>query len=166
MSKSTNDWMDRLVEKYSVPTEKVETPKRILTEEQIKNALLAFTGEIQQLPPMVSAIKKDGVSLYKLARKGIEIERETRAVHIHRFDITYFNNPFMNVVIECSKGTYVRTLAHDLGKALGCGGCLSALRRDASGPLHIDQAHTLDDILTETRETLVERTLTPAEILP
>ena len=72
----------------------------------------------------------------------------------------------MNVVIECSKGTYVRTLAHDLGKALGCGGCLSALRRDASGALHIDQAHTLDDILTETRETLVERTLTPAEILP
>lgn len=142
-----------------------ESDPSAVTEEQMKNALLAFTGEIQQLPPMVSAIKKDGVALYKLARKGIEIERETRAVHIHRFDITHFNNPFTDVVIECSKGTYIRTLAHDLGKALGCGGCLSALRRDASGPLHIDQAHTLDDILTETRETLVERTLTPAEIL-
>ena len=143
-----------------------ESDASAVTEEQIKKALHAFTGEIQQLPPMVSAIKKDGVSLYKLARKGIEIERETRAVHIHRFDITHFKNPFTDVVIECSKGTYVRTLAHDLGKALGCGGCLSALRRNGSGSLHINQAHTLDDILTETRETLVERTLTPAEILP
>ena len=143
-----------------------ESDASAVTEEQIKNALHAFTGKIQQLPPMVSAIKKNGVSLYKLARKGIEIERETRAVHIHRFDITHFKNPFTDVVIECSKGTYVRTLAHDLGEALGCGGCLSALRRDASGPLHIDQAHTLDDILTETRETLIDRMLTPADILP
>ena len=143
-----------------------ESDPSAVTEEQIKTALLAFTGEIQQLPPMVSAIKKDGVALYKLARKGIEIERETRAVHIHRCDIAHFKNPFTDIVVKCSKGTYVRTLAHDLGKALGCGGCLSALRREASGPLHIDQAHTLDDILTETRETLIERTLIPDEILP
>lgn len=143
-----------------------ESDPSAVTKEQIKNTLIDFTGEIQQLPPMVSAIKKDGVALYKLARKGIEIERETRTVHIHRFDITHFKNPFTDIVIECSKGTYVRTLAHDLGKALGCGGCLSALRREASGPLHIDQAHTLDDILTETRETLIERTLIPDEILP
>ncbi|HBO87667.1 MAG TPA: tRNA pseudouridine(55) synthase, partial [Verrucomicrobia bacterium] len=81
-------------------------------------------------------------------------------------NITHFKNPYADVVIECSKGTYIRTLAHDLGEALGIGGCLSALRRDASGPLHIDQAHKLDDILTETRETLVERTLNPAEFLP
>ena len=143
-----------------------ESDPSAVTKEQIKDTLIDFTGEIQQLPPMVSAIKKDGVALYKLARKGIEIERETRTVHIHRFDITHFKNPFTDIVIECSKGTYVRTLAHDLGKALGCGGCLSALRREASGPLHIDQAHTLDDILTETRETLIERTLIPDEILP
>ena len=143
-----------------------ESDPSAITEEQLKRALPALTGEIQQLPPMVSAIKKDGVALYKLARKGIEIERETRTVHIHRFEITHFKNPYANVLIECSKGTYVRTLAHDLGSALGCGGCLSALRRDASGPLHINQAHTLDDILTETRETLVERTLNPAELLP
>ena len=111
---------------------------------------------------MVSAIK-DGVALYKLARKGIEIERETRAVHIHRFEITHFNNPFMNVAIECSKGTYVRTLPTTSEKPLDVGlpfrtapRCFRTLR---------DQAHTLDDILTETRETLVERTLT-LEILP
>ncbi|MFL2860914.1 MAG: tRNA pseudouridine(55) synthase TruB [Pontiellaceae bacterium] len=143
-----------------------ESDPSAITKEQIKNALPALTGEIQQLPPMVSAIKKDGVALYKLARKGIEIERKTRAVHINQFNITHFKNPYADVVIECSKGTYIRTLAHDLGEALGSGGCLSALRRDASGPLHIDQAHKLDDILTETRETLVERTLNPAEFLP
>ena len=143
-----------------------ESDPSAVTKEQIKNALPALTGEIQQLPPMVSAIKKDGVALYKLARKGIEIERKTRAVHINQFNITHFKNPYADVVIECSKGTYIRTLAHDLGEALGIGGCLSALRRDASGPLHIDQAHKLDDILTETRETLVERTLNPAEFLP
>ena len=143
-----------------------ESDPSAVTEKEIKKALLAFTGEIQQQPPMVSAIKKDGIALYKLARKGIEIERQTRTVHIQRFEITNFKNPFTDVVIECSKGTYVRTLAHDLGEALGCGGCLSALRRDASGPLHIDQAHTLNDILTETRESLIERTLTTADILP
>ena len=143
-----------------------ESDPSAVTEEEIKKALLAFTGEIQQQPPMVSAIKKDGIALYKLARKGIEIERGTRTIYIKRFDITNFKNPFTDVVIECSKGTYIRTLAHDLGEALGCGGCLSALRRDASGPLHIDQAHTLDDILSETRETLIDRMLTPADILP
>jgi tRNA pseudouridine55 synthase len=141
-----------------------EADPTAVTEQQITDALPTFTGEIQQLPPMVSAIKKDGVPLYKLARKGIEIEREPRTCQIHQFDITHFENPHVDIHVHCSKGTYVRTLAHDLGQLLSCGACLSALRRTASGPLHIDHAHTLDAILSETRETLVNRTL-PLETL-
>ena len=96
-------------------------------------ALDTMKGDFYQMPPMVSAIKKDGVPLYKLARKGQEVEREPRLVHVFEYDITRFEPPEIDFRVVCSKGFYVRTYAHDLGQKLGCGAHLSALRRTRSG---------------------------------
>ena len=125
-----------------------------ISRQQIDDILPQFMGAIEQIPPMVSAIKKDGVALYKMARKGVEIEREARPVEIHSLDITAFDSPYIHFKVVCSKGTYVRTLAHDMGALLGCGGCLHALRREASGAYHVSNAHTLKTLLQQPRESL------------
>ncbi len=115
---------------------------------QIDAAVQRFTGPILQLPPMYSALKKDGRALYEYARAGIEVEREARAVTIHGIDIIEWHAPGdqtrLVIDVRCSKGTYIRTLAEDIGEALGCGAHLTALRRTASGPLRLDAAVTLD----------------------
>jgi tRNA pseudouridine55 synthase len=134
-----------------------ETDAGHITREQIEQAVSKYVGDIEQIPPMVSAIKKDGVALYKLARKGQEIEREPRAIHVHCFEVTGFRSPFVDFRIRSSKGTYVRTLAHDIGNDLGVGGSLHALRRTASGPLSIEKAFTLEEILACDRETIGEK---------
>lgn len=128
-----------------------------ITEEQVAAVMQNYLGDIEQIPPMVSAIKKDGVPLYKLARKGKEIEREPRKIHVFSFEITGFDHPQFNFRVKSTKGTYVRTLAHDLGQDLGCGACLDALRRTESGPLTLDKAYTLDEILACDRETLGDK---------
>jgi len=125
-----------------------------ITREQVEAALQNYLGDIEQIPPMVSAIKKDGVALYKLARKGVEIEREPRKIHVFSFEVTDFNNPLVNFRVKSTKGTYVRTLAHDLGNDLGVGASLDALRRTDSGPLNLDNAHTMEEILACDRETI------------
>jgi len=128
-----------------------------ITREQVEAAIQNYLGDIEQIPPMVSAIKKDGVALYKLARKGKEIEREPRKIHVYSFEITAFNNPFVDFRVQSTKGTYVRTLAHDLGNDLGVGASLHTLRRTASGSLKINQAHSMKEILACDRETLGEK---------
>jgi tRNA pseudouridine55 synthase len=128
-----------------------------ITREQVENAIQKYRGDIEQIPPMVSAIKKDGVPLYKMARRGIEIEREPRKIHVFEYDINGFENPMIEFRVKSTKGTYVRTLAHDLGNDLGVGACLKALRRTESGPLTLDKAHTLDEILECDRETIGEK---------
>jgi tRNA pseudouridine55 synthase len=100
-----------------------------------------------QTPPMVSAIKKDGVPLYKLARKGIEVERKPRLVHIYNFKFSSYSEPIGHFKVACTKGTYVRTLAHDLGNILGCGAHLATLRRLASGDFDVKDALPLADAL-------------------
>lgn len=137
-----------------------------ITREQLDVVLSNYLGDIEQIPPMVSAIKKDGVPLYKMARKGEEIEREPRKIHIYSLDILSFKNPEVCFRVKSTKGTYVRTLAHDIGKDLGVGGCLSALRRTASGPLTIEQAHSLDDILTCERANLSEKMILLSDMQP
>lgn len=127
-----------------------------ITREAAEQAMQHYLGDIEQIPPMVSAIKKNGVALYKLARKGQEIEREPRKIHVFEYDLLRFENPLLDFRVKCTKGTYVRTLAHDLGHDLGVGASLDALRRTASGNLSIDQAHTLETILAHDRETLGE----------
>jgi len=128
-----------------------------ITREQVEAAIQNYLGDIEQIPPMVSAIKKDGVALYKLARKGKEIEREPRKIHVFSFEVTGFDNPLVGFRVKSTKGTYVRTLAHDLGNDLGVGASLDALSRTASGPLHLEKAHTMDEILACDRETIGEK---------
>ena len=117
-----------------------------------------LTGTILQVPPMYSALKKDGVPLYKLARQGIEVEREAREITIHRIDIESIELPLVTLSVECSKGTYIRTLAHDLGETLGCGAHLTALRRTHSGCFDETEAISLEDY-RERPETLPLRSL-------
>ena len=117
-----------------------------VTEAQVEAAIGSLRGAIEQLPPMYSALKQNGQPLYKLARQGIEVERKLRPVVIKAFDLRAFRGgeeAEVDVVIECSKGTYVRTLAEDLGLALGCGAHVSALRRTRSGPFTLAESVTM-----------------------
>src|SRR5258708_11541999 len=101
-------------------------PVPLLTLDQLNEAATPFLGDQMQVPPMVSAIKKDGVPLYKLARKGIEVPREPRLIHIYNFRFTAYDEPYAQFRVACTKGTYVRTLAHDLGQNLACGAHLAS----------------------------------------
>lgn len=119
-----------------------------VTETAVRQAMEALTGDIQQIPPMFSALKQGGQPLYKLARKGLEVERAARPVTIERFELLAFQPPIAEVTVRCSRGTYVRTLADDLGRQLGCGACLTELRRTLSGPFHLENALTLEQLET------------------
>jgi tRNA pseudouridine55 synthase len=130
-----------------------------LTLEQLNEAATAFVGDLMQIPPMVSAIKKDGVPLYKLARKGIEVEREPRLVHIYNFRFTGYREPLGQFRIACTKGTYVRSIAHELGQKLGCGAHLAALRRVTSGKFDVADATKLDDVLNLTTAELEKKVM-------
>ncbi|MGI5970136.1 MAG: tRNA pseudouridine(55) synthase TruB [Oscillospiraceae bacterium] len=114
--------------------------------EAIKSVLKEFTGEILQVPPMYSAIKKGGEKLYELARKGIEVPREGRPVKIYRLELTGCDGDEYELHICCSKGTYVRTLCDDIGRRLGCGACMTALRRTRNGPFTLEQAVTISEV--------------------
>ena len=117
------------------------------TMDDLRRVLPRFTGEISQIPPMFSAIKVGGKKLYELARKGQEVERKSRSVTIYELEVLEQTGggEFLLRVL-CSKGTYVRTLCHDLGQALGCGGCMSSLRRSMAAGYTLDDAVTLDDV--------------------
>jgi len=118
-----------------------------LTEAQVKAAMQGFLGDQYQTPPMFSAVKIDGVPLYKSARKGEEVEREPRFIRVAEFELLSFAAPKLTFRLACTKGTYVRTIAHDLGQKLGCGAHLSALRRTGSGKFTLGQCTPLDKIL-------------------
>ncbi|MCF7854601.1 MAG: tRNA pseudouridine(55) synthase TruB [Candidatus Pacebacteria bacterium] len=136
-----------------------------LTDAQVDAVFAKFTGELEQLPPMVSAVKKNGKPLYKLARKGIEVEREPRTIYIHEFQPTSICIPDVNFDLHCSKGTYVRTLCEDVGRELGCGAHLYALRRIQSGQFHVDDSVTTDTIKTWEREQLLSHLIPLQKVL-
>jgi tRNA pseudouridine55 synthase len=119
-----------------------------VTATELEEALRAFRGEIEQIPPMYSAIRVNGRRLYEIARRGGEIERKPRPVTIRSLELlgTDENGDFL-LDVRCSKGTYVRTLCHDIGRALGCGACLSALRRIEVGAFSVEDAHTMDELI-------------------
>ncbi len=125
------------------------------SEEAVLAALPRFTGEIRQIPPMYSAVKIHGRKLYEAARRGETVEREPRTVTIHSLDFLGRDGDDYLLRVRCSRGTYVRTLCHDLGEALGCGGCLSALRRTASGSFRVEDARRIDAVTREDRERLL-----------
>jgi len=130
-----------------------------LSIDQINESAREFVGDIMQTPPMVSAIKKDGVPLYKLARKGLEVKREPRLIHIYSFCFSDYEEPLAQFRVVCTKGTYVRSLVHDLGQKLGCGGHLTALRRTISGKFDVTDAITLDAVLQLSEAELKSRVL-------
>jgi tRNA pseudouridine55 synthase len=130
-----------------------------LTLDELNETAAEFIGDIMQTPPMVSAIKKDGVPLYKLARKGIEVPREPRLIHIYNFRFTSYEEPNGIFKLACTKGTYVRTVAHELGEKLGCGAHLSTLRRTVSGKFDVADASKLDDVLKLSAADLGKRVI-------
>ncbi len=135
-------------------------------EAAVARAMRAFEGEIDQTPPMFSAVKRGGVPLHKLARRGEEVEREPRRVRIERFALVAYMPPDVRIEVVCSPGTYVRSLAADLGRALGCGGHLARLRRTRSGPFREDQAAPLPTLEAEAEAGKLEAHLvSPVEAL-
>lgn len=119
-----------------------------ISEDELRAAAEKFVGEIEQIPPMYSAIKIDGKKLYELAREGKTVERKPRSVTVHKIEFTKIDleNNKAEMTVDCSKGTYIRTLCNDIGAALGCGGYMSALTRTRSGRFDIQDAYTLDEI--------------------
>jgi len=144
--------------------ELLETREVAVTRAQIEAACAQFTGLISQVPPMYSALKHEGKALYDYARQGIEIERPARQVTIHSIDILDWQAEQLTIAVRCSKGTYIRTLGEDIGRVLGCGAHLSALRRTSSGPVTLDGAISLDALAAMT-EAEREDLLRPPDAL-
>src|ERR1700733_14157623 len=145
---------------YDVQGELVSSlPVPPTTLEELNSLAGSFVGNLMQTPPMVSAIKKDGVPLYKLARKGIEVERQARLIHVYNFKFSDYQEPFGRFRVACTKGTYVRSLAHELGQKLGCGAHLATLRRTVSGKFDVADAiefeHALGLPLSELEKRVI-----------
>lgn len=144
-------------------------PVESYSNKQIDGAIKNFLGDIDQVPPMHSALKVDGQPLYKLAHQGIVIERKSRSVHIFSIDVLRYENDEIDIEVHCSKGTYIRTLAEDIGEILGCGAHLSALRRTASGPFDLEDCVTIEELeqlttnVDEDGYDRVDSVLIPAE---
>ena len=140
------------------------SPVAGFSHSQIEAAFAKYHGDFYQTPPMVSAIKREGVPLYKLAREGKVVEREPRLVHVYAHEIQAVRLPEIDFRVICSKGFYVRTYAHDLGQELGCGGHLAALRRTKSGRFLVNGAVTIEQLKTETREQIAGRIISLPDI--
>ena len=134
-------------------------PVMPMTLEELNAEAATFIGDQMQVPPMVSAIKKNGVPLYKLARQGVEVEREPRLIHIYNYRFTEYTEPLGKFKAACTKGTYIRVLAHDLGQKLGCGAHLTALRRSVSGKFDVADALPLDAVLQLSEAQLEKRVI-------
>jgi len=138
-----------------------KTPCEHVQRSDLDAAMNAFEGEIEQIPPMYSALKRNGQPLYRLARQGITVERAPRKITIHAIDVVDWASPLVTLDIVCSKGTYVRAIAHDLGQSLGVGAHLAALRRTAVGAFRIQEAVTLDQLEAEREQGQWRRHLMP-----
>jgi tRNA pseudouridine55 synthase len=136
------------------------------SQAEVEAALEAFRGEIEQIPPMYSAVKKNGVPLHRLARRGEEVERDPKRVTISRLDLTKFEEGLAEIRVDCSTGTYVRVLAAEIGNALGCGAHLESLRRLSSGPFDVTQAVSFEQLEAEAAAGVIEkRVISPADAM-
>ena len=138
---------------------------REISEAELERTLALFRGDIQQIPPMYSAIKVGGKKLYEIARRGGEVERKPRPVHIRELRLLGREGEDWLLDVTCSKGTYIRTLCHDIGQSLGCGGCMSALRRVRAGEFSIENACTLDQVREAADRGEAEKLLLPVDSL-
>ena len=152
---STQDRQGEIVNKREVP---------LLDENKIRAAFEKFCGDFYQMPPMVSAIKRGGVPLYKLARQGKVVEREARLVHVYCYGIDRIALPEIDFSVLCSKGFYVRTYVHDIGEELDCGAHLKSLRRLKSGRFDVDRAISVLQIKDASREEILSRILSLPEV--
>lgn len=144
--------------------EVLETREVNVASEELHSAVMSFVGDIKQLPPMYSAVSKNGVRLYKLARQGIEIEREARDVTIHSIEIiTELENNEFEIDVSCSAGTYIRSLAADIGEKLGCGAVISALRRTKANGISIDKTVTFEELEKAVEAGMVENLIAPCD---
>lgn len=134
-------------------------------EEVIKKVILSFEGDYEQLPPMYSALKVNGQKLCDLARKGIEVERKARMVTIHKIEIRKIELPRVYLSVHCSKGTYIRTLCHDIGEKIGCGGCMESLKRTAVASFCEEEAYTLLQIEEKKKAGELETILYPVDFV-
>lgn len=141
----TGDLEGQIIETKPVPK---------LTHEQIENCLKKFVGELAQVPPMYSALKHNGKKLYELARDGITIEREPRHITIYEINLLAFTSDTLTLDVACSKGTYIRSLAEDIGHDLGCGGTVTALRRTQAGQFSLEDAKTIEQLSAMNAEEL------------
>ena len=156
---STADAEGEILETRQVPE---------LNQRQLENAIAQFVGDIEQVPPMYSALKVDGQRLYKLAYQGLEVERKSRPVAIHKIDLLHFDEDSFEIQVRCSKGTYIRTLVEDIGEALGCGGHVSLLRRLSTGPFNQAQMvsmETIEDLskLGDEGDAALDQLLVPVD---
>ena len=139
--------------------------ERPVSTEELEAVLPRFRGEIRQIPPMYSAIKVKGQKLYEIARRGGQVERAPRSVTIRELRLLGREGQDFLLDVTCSKGTYIRTLCHDIGAALGCGACMSALRRVRSGDFSLEDAHTLEEVQSAADENRAETLLLPVDAL-
>lgn len=130
-----------------------------VSRDDLEKAFAEFSGEIEQIPPMVSALRYKGKRLYKLARQGKEVPRKPRKISIYKFQLTNFNPPDVDFFLSCSKGTYVRTLCHDIGELLGCSGHLLKLRRIKSGDFSLGNSIGIEELKKMEREELEKRVI-------
>jgi tRNA pseudouridine55 synthase len=130
-----------------------------LTIDELNATAAKFVGDQMQMPPMVSAVKKDGVPLYKLARKGLDVKREPRLIHIYEFKFSSYIEPIGWFRVACTKGTYVRSMAHELGQKIGCGAHLKTLRRVTSGKFDVANAISFEDVMGLTNAELEQRVI-------
>ncbi|MBQ1186133.1 MAG: tRNA pseudouridine(55) synthase TruB [Clostridia bacterium] len=142
--------------KLGITTDTCDITGKVLTEnavsvtkEQLENTLNKFKGKISQVPPMYSALKKDGVRLYKLAREGVEVEIEPREIEIKHIKLTEFTGDTFKINVLCSKGTYIRSLCRDIGEELGCGATMTELLRTSTGGFNLEQTVSLDELTRE-----------------
>ncbi|MDC0088213.1 tRNA pseudouridine(55) synthase TruB [Akkermansiaceae bacterium] len=149
-------------DKESDIVEQKEVPP--FTDEEIDAGFNKYLGDFDQIPPMVSAIKKNGVPLYKLARKGIVVERKPRPIRVDSYTLDRISVPEVDFTVNCSKGFYVRTYAHDIGQDLGCGAHLSALRRTQSGKFHVDKAMTASQLKEASADDIKNSLISLSEI--
>ena len=134
-----------------------------LTEEEVRSCIADFAGDYEQLPPMYSALKVNGKKLYELARQGIEVERKKRKVRIHEISIQEISLPRVRMKVHCSKGTYIRTLCHDIGRKLGCGGCMESLLRTRAGCFELSDCVRLGDVEAACAAGNLDKILRPAD---
>lgn len=133
------------------------------SEQEVRQVIGHYLGDIMQIPPMYSALKVDGKKLYELAREGKEVERKPRPVTIYQINILEINNPEIKIEVECSKGTYIRTLCDDIGRELGCGAVMTSLIRTMSGQFSIDEAYTLKEIEEFVSKDALSDVLVPVD---